>query len=189
MRMSREAKAEHHTEIVAVGSRMLRERGIAGTSVADIMQAAGLTHGGFYRHFESKEALVAEASEAAHGEFLTRLNNSSEGDQAHAALEAYVTDYLSDIHVANPDIGCPMAALGAEVAREQASLHQVFAKGTEGLIEKFSAAQTGMPAERRAKALKLFITLVGSMVIARAEGGGELREEILSTGRNASQVE
>lgn len=189
MRMSRAAKAEHHEEIVAVGSRMLRERGIAGTSVADIMQAAGLTHGGFYRHFKSKEALVAEASEAAHGEFLTRLDSSSEGDEAHAALEAYVSDYLSDIHVANPEIGCPMAALGTEVAREQGPLHQIFAIGTEGLIEKFSAAQTGTPADRRANAVKLFITLVGSVVIARAVGSGELREEILFAGRNASHVD
>ncbi len=70
MRMSREAMADHHEQIVSAASRMLRERGIEGTSVADLMQAVGLTHGGFYRHFESKDALVAEAAEAAFAEKL-----------------------------------------------------------------------------------------------------------------------
>lgn len=189
MRMSREMKTEHHAEIVAVGSRILRERGISGTSVADIMQAAGFTHGGFYRHFASKEALIAEASEQAYGESLNRLEVALEGAGPQSATNAYITNYLSDRHVAEPEIGCPMAALGSEIAREHASLKQVFANGTQGLIEKLSAAQIGAPGEQRAKAIKLLINLVGTVVMARAVGSGELRAEILSAGRSASQLE
>lgn len=189
MRMSREAKAEHHAEIVAIGSRILRERGISGTSVADIMQAAGFAHGGFYRHFASKEALIAEASEQAYGELLSRLEMVLQSGGPRSAVEAYVTDYLSETHVAEPEIGCPMVALGSEIAREHASLQQVFANGTQGLIEKLSAAQTGVPAEQRAKALTLLINLVGTVVMARAVGSGELRAEILSAGRSAGQLE
>lgn len=188
MRTSRTVKAEHHAEIVSAASRVLRTRGIAGTSVVDLMQEAGFTHGGFYRHFASKDALVAEASAAAFEEFQSRMEQTKAGNSPEAEVQAYVAGYLSDCHLANPQDGCPIATLGAEAAREQRQVQQAFADGTEGLIEKLSAAHLGSAAERRAKAVTLLINLVGAIVIARAVGEGDLRQEILEAGRDQSHL-
>ena len=183
MRMSREVTAQHRQEIVAAAARMLRERGIEGTSVADIMQAAGLTHGGFYRHFESKEALVAEAAESIYKGRLRDLDLKSEKSGAVEAAEEYVAKYLTRYHVGNPGMGCPMAALGVEAARERADVQKVFANGTQRILEKLSAGLDGTPSERRAKAIRLMARLVGAVVIARAVGNAALGEEVLSACR------
>lgn len=186
MRMSREVMAEHRQEIVAAAARMLRERGIEGTSVADIMQSAGLTHGGFYRHFESKEALVSEASEAAYGNVLKDLAMKSERDGAAEAVEEYVAQYLSRRHITKPGFGCPMAALGVEVARQGATVQETFAAGSQGILDKLSAGLTGSASERRAKAMRLLAMLVGAVVIARAVGDDRLGEEVLSACRETA---
>lgn len=188
MRVSREAMAEHHQEIVEVAARMLRERGIKGTSVADLMQAAGLTHGGFYRHFESKDALVAEAVQSIHDTLVKGLETKADKASEADAVDDYVAKYLSQGHVANPAIGCPMAAFGVEAARETAEVRRAFANGTQRTIDKFSAGLRGTPSERRTKAIQMFITLVGAVVVARAVGDCELREEVLATSREALRV-
>lgn len=185
MRMSREAMAEHHQEIVEVAARMLRERGIKGTSVADLMQAAGLTHGGFYRHFESKDALVAEAVQYIHDALVKGLETKADKASEADAVDDYVAKYLSQGHVANPAIGCPMAAFGVEAARETAEVRRAFANGTQRTIDKLSAGLSGPPAERRSKAIRLFTSLVGAVVIARAVGDCELRKEVLAASREA----
>ncbi len=183
MRMSREAMASHREDILAAASRMLRERGREGTSVADVMQAAGLTHGGFYRHFESKEALVAEATGTAYDGILKGLEKSAEKLGPIEAVTNYVADYLSRWHLKRPSSGCPMAALGVEAAREGAAVRKTFTDGTEKLLEKLSAGLDGSAAERRAKAIRLVATLVGAVVIARAVGDDRLSEEVLSACR------
>jgi TetR/AcrR family transcriptional regulator, transcriptional repressor for nem operon len=188
MRMSREAMAEHHQAIVEVAARMLRERGIKGTSVADLMQAAGLTHGGFYRHFESKDALVAEAVQSIHDALVKCLETKADKASEADAVNDYVAKYLSQGHVANPGVGCPMAAFGVEAARETAEIRRVFANGTQRTIDKLSAGLRGTPSERRTKAIQMFISLVGAVVIARAVGDSELREEVLGASREALGV-
>jgi TetR/AcrR family transcriptional repressor of nem operon len=188
MRMSREAMAEHHQEIVEVAARLLRERGIKGTSVADVMQAAGLTHGGFYRHFESKDALVAEAVQFIQDALVKRLETKADKTSEADAVEDYVAKYLSQDHVANPGIGCPMAAFGAEAARETAEVRRVFANGTQRTIDKLAAGLRGTPRERRTRAIQIFISLVGAVVTARAVGEGELKEDVLRVGRDLLDV-
>jgi TetR/AcrR family transcriptional repressor of nem operon len=181
MRMSKEAMARHHDEIVAAASRMLRERGIEGTSVADLMQAAGLTHGGFYRHFESKDALVAEATEEAFGGMLDAIDASFEKLGPAEGLKRFVSRYLSDGHVKGPGSGCVVAALGSESARAGPAVCKTFAERIRKQIEKLSSGFEGTPTERRAKAARLFATLVGAVVIARAAGG--LANHVLSACR------
>ena len=185
MRMSREAMAKHRQEIVGAAARMLRERGIEGTSVADVMQAAGLTHGGFYRHFDSKEALVSEAAQSVYDGLLANLDAKSEKLGAQGVLEEYVTRYLSRYHVGNPGAGCVMAALGVEAGREGAEVQKVFADGTQRLLDKLSEGVTGTSAERRANAIRLVAMIVGAVVISRAVGGSRLSEEFLSACRDA----
>jgi TetR/AcrR family transcriptional repressor of nem operon len=183
MRMSREAMARHHEEIVAAAARMLRERGVEGTSVADLMQAAGLTHGGFYRHFDSKDALVAEASEAAFAGMLDAIETSFEKLGAAEGLKRFVGRYLSSGHVKGPGSGCPVAALGAEAARAGAGVRKVFAERTRKQIDKLATGLKGDGAERRAKAARLLATLVGAVVVARASGDDRLAAEVLSACR------
>src|SRR5437868_1880760 len=108
MRMSKEAMARHHDEIVAGASRMLRERGIERTSVADLMQAAGLTHGGFYRHFDSKDALVAEAAQSIYDNLVQGLTTKAEKLGEVDAVADYVEKYLTRQHVSHPGAGCVM---------------------------------------------------------------------------------
>ena len=107
-RMSEAEKRKSHDRILDAASRLFRERGIEATSVSDVMKAAGLTHGGFYRHFGSKEELVGAAFRAAVEEVQSELR---------AARQRYLALYLSTEHLCDRAHGCPLAALGAEVAR------------------------------------------------------------------------
>lgn len=188
MRMSREAMAGHHREIVETAARLFRERGIKGTSVADVMNAAGLTHGGFYRHFESKDALVAEAVQSINDSriagFEAKADKTSEAD----AVEDFVAKYLSRGHVDNPGVGCPVAAFGVEAARETAEVRRAFANGAQRTIDKLSGGLRGSPAERRTKAIQMFASLVGAVVIARAVGDNSFGEEVLTTCRKDAGV-
>ncbi|MCZ7594919.1 MAG: TetR/AcrR family transcriptional regulator [Hyphomicrobium sp.] len=183
--MSKETMARHHDEIVTAASRLLRERGIEGTSVADLMQAAGLTHGGFYRHFDSKDALVAEAAQSIYDNLVQGLATKAEKLGEADAVADYVEKYLTRHHVSHPGAGCVMAALGVEAARQGADVQRVFANGTQRTIDKLAAGLSGTPAERRVKAIRTLATLVGAVVIARAVGEGALSEEVLASNREA----
>ena len=183
MRMSREAMARHRKDIVASASRMMRERGIAATSVADLMQGASLTHGGFYRHFESKEALAAEAVAKAYEDHLKSLETNASKNGPVAAAQTYAAEYLTQRHAERPGFGCPMAALGPDGAREGKGVREAFTEGTQAVIDKLAAGQSGSPAERRSKAIRLLATLVGAIVMSRAVGDEALGDEILATCR------
>ena len=106
MRLSREAKAQHHEAITSAASKMLRERGIERTSVIDLMQAVGLTHGGFYRHFKSKDELVASSASKAFEEVVQQFEKRTAEAGPQAPLVAYVLEYLSDLHRDDPALGC-----------------------------------------------------------------------------------
>jgi len=110
MRKSREEAAETHKRIVQAAARQFREKGIAATGLAELMKAAGLTHGGFYKHFASKDQLVAEATAAAVDSLLKEM-------AAHPTFKSALAAYLSTRHRDNPASGCPLAALGDELAR------------------------------------------------------------------------
>lgn len=175
MRMSQEEKTRSHTRIVASASQVLREKGLDGASVADVMQHAGMTHGGFYKHFGSKDALVERALEGAFDEFVAALG---EGD-AGAAFAAYRALYLSREHMAEPARGCPVAALGTEVARGPAALKASFGAGVRRIVDAVARSRRGSAAARRTAALREFSMLVGAMVIARASDP-ELADQVLA---------
>src|SRR4051794_35553442 len=114
MKVTKEKAAQHRAAIVEAAGRLFRVHGFDGVSVAEIMKAAGLTHGGFYGHFASKEALAAEACGHAFATSLSRVQGSE--DASGGGLEAYVAGYLSERHRDRNDGGCPMAAYATEVA-------------------------------------------------------------------------
>jgi TetR/AcrR family transcriptional repressor of nem operon len=164
MRMSQEEKEKSHARIVASASQLLRERGLEGASVGDIMKAAGLTHGGFYKHFESKEALVEAAMAAAFAGFVERLEDG-EPEQAFAAYRAL---YLSDAHKNHPGLGCPAAALGTEIGRMPQGLKAAFGAGVRRIVAAVARAMKGSAQAREAAAIRELSMLVGAVVIARA---------------------
>jgi TetR/AcrR family transcriptional regulator, transcriptional repressor for nem operon len=174
MRMSQEEKERSHARVVASASRLLRERGLEGTSVADVMGAAGMTHGGFYKHFDSKDALVERALDDAFSAFMEVLGT---GEPTHIPA-TYRARYLSHEHLAQPGQGCPVAALGTDVARGPDALKAVFGTGIRRVIGAIASARKGTAAARRKAALREFSMLVGAMVIARASDA-ELADEVL----------
>lgn len=182
MRMSKEAMAEHHQAIVAAAARLFREAGIDRTSVAEVMQAAGLTHGGFYRHFDSKEALVAEAVTVAFDEFIEWLVSQTEKQGAVDAVEGFTARYLSDAHFRKPGQGCPIPTLGIDLAREDQDARNPFAEGVERLVAALAKGMQGNSRQRRAAALRRLATLAGAVVIARAVDG-KLSADVLAACR------
>lgn len=182
MRMSKEAAAASRVRIVTAASRLLRERGIEATSIADVMAAAGMTHGGFYKHFRSKDDLVSAAIGSAFASHAARFAQRSGASGPQAALKAYVAEYLSAEHVAHPGLGCPAAALGSDVGRAATRAASAFSRGVEALVEHVAAAApagTGAP-EARAAAIRRLAMMVGAVVVARGVGEGSLRNEMLA---------
>jgi TetR/AcrR family transcriptional repressor of nem operon len=163
---------------------MLRERGLEAASIADVMHAAGMTHGGFYKHFKSKKELVGAAVRFAFDEIIERFACREATGGRDAALAAYAEEYLSAAHIAHAGAGCPVAALGADAGRNNSCLSAEFIDGTEKLIRRIG--QTGEAASdddeqhARAAAIRTLTQLVGVVVVARAVGPGRLRDELLA---------
>jgi TetR/AcrR family transcriptional repressor of nem operon len=158
MRISREQAAENRERVIEAASALFRERGFDGVAVADLMRAAGFTHGGFYNHFPTKEALAAES--------LTRAFDDMAAVRAKSAdMAEMLTGYLSKAARRAPAKTCPAAALAGDVARQPAPVRAAFADGVEGMIESF-AAQIGGP-DARARATALLAKMVGALMLSR----------------------
>jgi TetR/AcrR family transcriptional repressor of nem operon len=186
-RVSRQQADSHRLTIKSVSARLLRERGIKGVSVSELMAAAGLTHGGFYGHFHSKDALVAEACTAAFEGSVERWNKRVAGAADRAAARRPLIDaYLSDVARRSPGTSCPAAALAGDVAREtaEAPVRRAYVAGLEALLPILAAVQTAAaPGERRRRALADFSTMVGGLMLARATAGHGLSDEFLEAAR------
>lgn len=176
MRVSREEMDKSHARIVEGASRLLRERGVESTSVADVMSEAGLTHGGFYRHFPDKEALLAAATDKAFDDMAAALDARFAKYGREGAVADYHADYLSNMHVDQPGKGCPIAALGGDVSRASASLKSAFGGGVRKIIAKLAEGGRGSAEARRSKAARRLAMLVGAVVIARASDAETARQ-------------
>ena len=191
MKVSKAQVSENRLAILQAAARLYRERGFTGVGVADITREAGLTHGGLYRHFESKDALAAEACEYAFEWKLSELEAPGADARADAGgfLRRGVANYLSPQHRDNVGQGCPVAALAADAARETGAIADAFAQGIGHYMALFAqrrpdgteAAQ--IEAEDRVRAIAMLSTMVGGLILARATAQGlpALSDEILST--------
>jgi TetR/AcrR family transcriptional regulator, transcriptional repressor for nem operon len=175
MRVSREERDRSHARIIASAARLIRERGL-GASVADVMSAAGLTHGGFYNHFDSKDALLAASIGAAFDEVASELSRRIKALGPEKGVAAFRASYLSDRHLDRLEISCPAAVLGTEVGRAPEPLKTRFGAGIRRLIEALSADGKGSAQQRRAMAARDLATMVGAVVIARASDPETARE-------------
>jgi TetR/AcrR family transcriptional repressor of nem operon len=195
-KISKEDKATNRRNIVDAASRMFRTQGVDNVGIADLMQAAGLTHGGFYNHFPSKEALVAEVCQSAFAESREVFGKEMyEGDPEGAPPLAHVwSHYLSPRHRDAGNGGCPSSSLAVDAWRQGESIQVAYAEGIEGHIACFSdallneAAERGesvTPAAARDQAIRMLSTMVGAMVLARsvAHAQPDLSDEILEVNR------
>jgi TetR/AcrR family transcriptional repressor of nem operon len=172
MKVTREQAAQNRERILDAAAKLFRERGLDGIGVADLMKDAGLTHGGFYGHFASKEELMAQAC-------ARTLANAAQKWSARSLSE--IADYyLSKRHVQNPGSGCALATLGGDVSRQGAAVRHAFTEGASALVEVLTERTPGKTrAARRKNALAIFAAMVGALVLARAVDDPELSEEIL----------
>jgi TetR/AcrR family transcriptional repressor of nem operon len=165
----------------------MRERGIDGVSVADLMSAAGLTHGGFYGHFASKQDLATEACSQAFAESVARWKaRAATQPDRPAALRTLIDSFLSTRTRDHAGSSCPTAALAGDVAREpfDSPVRAAFRSGTEQLIEVLTSLQAcGDSAADRREAMAQFSTLVGALILARATAGAHVSDEILHAAR------
>jgi TetR/AcrR family transcriptional repressor of nem operon len=186
MRYSKEHKLETHARIVKKASVRLREKGAHGIGVADLMKDAGLTHGGFYAHFDSREALVIEAFAYAMDRSTDRWRQLAAQAAPDQRLSTIVDAYLSPQHRDNPGHGCAVPALSAEVARESPKTRKAFAGKLDQMIEMMAEQFPGTAGKStRKQAMAALATMMGTLVLARVAGNGELSEELLSAGRDA----
>lgn len=186
MRYSKEHKQETHARIVKKASVRLREKGAHGIGVADLMKEAGLTHGGFYAHFDSREALVIEAFAYAMDRSTERWRKAAEQTPPDQRLAAIVNSYLTPTHRDDPGHGCAVPALGAEIARESPKTRKAFAAKVEQMIDMMaSQILDAPPKEARRLAMASLATMMGTLVLSRIAGTGELSDHILEAGRDA----
>src|SRR6267378_136859 len=183
MRYSKEHKQETHARIVKKASVRLREKGAHGIGVADLMKEAGLTHGGFYAHFDSREALVIEAFAYAMDRSTERWRKIAEQTPPEQRLAMIVDAYLTPAHRDDPGHGCAVPALSAEIARESG---KAFAGKLEQMIDMMADQIPDLPRKAaRKQAAAALATMMGTLVLARVAGSGEFSEEILAAGREA----
>src|SRR5260370_14316357 len=151
MRYSREHKQETHDRIVKKASVRLREKGAHGIGVADLMKEAGLTHGGFYAHFDSREALVIEAFAYAMDRSTERWRKIAEQTAPDKRLATIVETYLNPVHRDDPGNGCAVPSLGAEIARESPKTRRAFAAKLEQMIDMMADQISAVPRKTERK--------------------------------------
>lgn len=187
MKVSKAQAAENREAIVDAAARLYREKGLDGVGVAEITRDAGLTHGGLYRHFESKDALAREACLRAFDWTITPLDGLEPPEPCTTAhrLRALVHGYLSESHRDHPGEGCPAAAMANDAARAGPEMSEVFAQGVERNIQRFMSVLAGDDETRRTQTLVTLSSMVGALVLARATAAGNaaLSDEILTTVR------
>jgi TetR/AcrR family transcriptional regulator, transcriptional repressor for nem operon len=188
MRITKQQAEENRAKVVETAARLFREKGFEGVGVADLMRAAGMTHGGFYNHFESKDALGAAACAHALAQAVEAIESvaASADDEA---LDHYRRRYLSRKSRDAEGFRCPMVSFGADVSRQSEAVRDVYAAGLKRYLEAFGRAYAAeraegrSEAELRAEAMAHFATMVGAVSLARsvAKSDPELSDQILES--------
>jgi TetR/AcrR family transcriptional repressor of nem operon len=174
MKVSREQMAENRRRILDEASRLFRDKGFDAVSVAEVMKAAGLTHGGFYGHFDSKDDLIAQT--------LTHVLSADSGGGGD--FRAYVDAYLAPRHRDNAAGGCPTAGLAAAIRHQSTAARSAMTEGLRSQIDRIGEALPEMsPADRRRAAVGTWAAMVGAVVLARAIDDPALSDEVLEQTR------
>ena len=180
MGYSKAQKARTHKRIVAIAAKRFREKGLSGFGIAELMKEAGLTVGGFYKHFDSRDDLVAEAVSSAFGSWQRRVAVATGGPPV--SYTELLDDYLSDVHRKNPGAGCAFSALAPEIARSDKRTRALTTKQVRNDLELIVSLLPGKDKRvARSRAILTFSALVGAMSLARAVSDESLSREILTT--------
>ena len=180
-RVSRDQVSENRTRILQVAGKLFRERGFKNVGVADVMAGAGLTHGGFYGHFKSKEDLVAQTCQ-----FGLTIDPWAEIIQKspHNALEKIAASYLTKEHCENPGSGCLLATLGSDISRQPQPVRIAFTQRIRARLKTLALAMPGKSSSQRSdQAMTALATMVGTMMLARAVDDPELAARFLKAGK------
>lgn len=184
MRHSKAEKANTHKRIVTIASKKFREKGLAGIGIADLMEEAGLTVGGFYKHFKSRDALVTEAIDSALEMWKERIDAAAAGGP-RITYESLIDDYLSEAHRNYPGMGCPVSALAGDLARSDKRTRAVVSRKLQDNIELLASLirDTNKMDKDTARscAVMTYCAMVGAISMARAVSDKELSREILKT--------
>ncbi|MBO3679609.1 TetR/AcrR family transcriptional regulator [Streptomyces sp. NEAU-YJ-81] len=204
-RASRAEAERHREQVIAATAKLVRTHGADKVSVPQAMAAAGLTHGGFYRHFASKDDLIAQACSAAFAERLAAMNDLAEGEDAGAdtgqgtdegtgedrgrgARAAFLATYLSTLHRDNPALGCAAAALAVDAARAEPGdpLRRAYADGMRNLVDGMErlTRKSGDTSPDEGTILVELSTMIGALVLSRACAGDDLSDRILTAVRD-----
>lgn len=172
-------KEATHERIVEAAARAIRRSGYDGTSVADIMKEVGLTHGGFYAHFPSREAMLAEAADCAGAESVAASTRVAAAAPPKQALQWLLRAYLSKEHVRNAEKGCPTAALGSEMPRQTPEVRRAATRRIKEMIDLVArqSPHWGKPGAHD-DALVTVATMVGTLVLARAVDDPKLSDAL-----------
>jgi TetR/AcrR family transcriptional repressor of nem operon len=172
-------KEATHDRIVEVAARVIRRSGYDGTGVADIMKEAGLTHGGFYAHFESRDALLAEAGDRAGAEAVALAARVAHAAPAGHALEAMMQAYLSQEHIAAIETGCPVTALGSEMPRQAPEVRRAATIHIKEMIDLFARQlpDWGQP-QAHERAMAIVCAMIGTAMMARAVDDPKLSQAL-----------
>ncbi len=185
MKKSKQEAAQTRVRIVKTAAAAFRQNGIRGTGLAELMSAAGLTHGGFYRHFDSKDQLIAEASADALDARVEEMVCATAKTRRQKGLGALVQNYLSVSHRDNRQNGCVFAALGSELARADHNARKAATLAFEKMVQIISGQFTGMkPTDAKKRATAALSTMVGALTLARVVEDKELSKAILADAAN-----
>jgi TetR/AcrR family transcriptional regulator, transcriptional repressor for nem operon len=185
MRYQPEHKAETHQKIVKDASRRVRTEGMTGAAVSAVMRDAGLTHGGFYKHFESKEALLMESLSEAFQEIADRLAQAAEQSQPQTAWKAIVKTYLSLEYCDHVESGCPLPALAPELARADEAMKPLIFEELKKYRSRMLPFMPGQRTTDKERAFfSIFSTMVGAIEIARMLPEAAMREKVLASARD-----
>ena len=185
-RVSKEQAARHRADVVDAASRLFRERGLNEVGLTEVMTTVGLTQGGFYKQFESKQALAAEATDRAFALNGADLESvaAHHPDDPNAAMREFVANYLSPRNRDDRADGCATTALSGDATRDEADgpLRAAYTRGVEGYLDQL--ARFTEPGTGRAERITTMCALVGALTLARATAGSPLSEEILDAVRD-----
>ena len=178
---SKAQKTKTHKRIISIASKRFREKGLARVGIAELMKEAGLTVGGFYKHFDSRDDLVAEAVSSAFGGWKRRVDAAKAGGPS-VSLAKLIDDYLDEAHRDNPGTGCAFSALAPEIARSDKQTRALTSEQVRNDIHLIAGLLPGKDKSRaRSRAILTFSALVGAMSLARAVSDEGLSREILET--------
>ena len=184
MRYGAEHKVESRERILNAAAARFRSGGTEAVRVIDVMRAAGMTSGGFYKHFTDKNQLLREAIKTALADMSGKIAKLTGGMPRQVALKTVIDFYLSEDHMLHPDLGCALAALGTEMARMAPAIKREVSKALDAYAERLGFLMPGQTrAEQQGAFLVLFPSMAGCLMTARAHASRKRQEQLLSGAR------